>query len=412
MEFVTHLQCVECGATYGPRPDATTCPACGIAGILDVVYDYDTIGRRWEPAAVERSGDLSMWRFGPLIPVDPSMARPPLRTGGTPLLVAHRAADALGIRRLWLKDEGNNPTGSLKDRASAVGVMKAAEARARVIACSSTGNAASSLAGHAASVGMDTAIFVPHYAAQGKVAQLLMFGANVFSVQGSYQQAYALCEEAVARYGWYNRNCAVNPYLVEGKKTAGLELAQQLGWDAPDWLVVATGDGCTVAGIYKGFEELHRLGWIRKTPKVLSVQAEGSRGIYEFDRTGVLQEAGEATIADGIAVGLPRNGRKAVRAVRTSGGQFVLVTDDQIRDAMRWLGRHTGVFAEPAAGAAVAGLRQAVAEGLIGRYDSVALMVTGNGLKDVKNAIDAAGAPSEVEPSLAALDGLLPGSIR
>jgi threonine synthase len=411
MEFVKGLICVECGATYEAKPAATVCPACGIAGILDVVYDYEAIGRRWQPSMIDEAKDPTMWRFLPLIPVDPATPRPGLRTGGTPLIEAHRAAEALGVRRLWLKDEGNNPTGSLKDRASAVGVVKAIEAGAEVIACSSTGNAASSLAGHAAAMGMKTAIFVPHYAASGKVAQLLIFGATVFSVQGSYQQAYALCEEAVARYGWYNRNCAVNPYLMEGKKTAGLEVAQQLGWDAPDWLVVSTGDGCTIAGIYKGFAELYKLGWIKRVPKMLSVQAEGSPGIYQFAQTGELRPVAEATIADGIAVGLPRNGRKAIRAVQESGGTFVLVSDEEIRDGMRWLGRHSGVFGEPAAGAAVAGMRKAVAQGIIDRSETVVCIVTGNGLKDVKNAIEAGGSPIAVAPSLTSLAEALPAHL-
>lgn len=410
MNYVKDLKCVECGATYPAASTATVCPECGIKGILDVRYDYARIAKEWSPARIDDSREPGMWRFEPLLPVDSTRPRPGLRTGGTPLVPAPRAAADLGVRQLWLKDEGNNPTGSLKDRASAIGVVKALEAGARVIACSSTGNAASSLAGHAAAVGMDTAIFVPHYAAQGKVAQLLMFGANVFSVQGSYQQAYALCEEAVQRYGWYNRNCAVNPYLVEGKKTAGLEVAQQLGWDAPDWVAVSTGDGCTIAGIYKGFWELFQMGWIKKLPKMLSVQAEGSCGIYRMDQMGELTEVPENTIADGIAVGLPRNGRKAIRAVRESGGTFMLVSDDEIRDGMRWLGRLTGVFGEPAAGAAVAGLRKAVAQEIIGPEQSVVCMVTGNGLKDVKNAIEAAGAPHRIEPTMASLAAALEAS--
>lgn len=407
MQYVKHLVCVKCAATTEAVPAATTCPACG-TGILDVVYDYEEITKRWQPSSIDNNKDLSHWRFAPLLPVDPLTPRPRLRTGNTPLVQAPRAAAELGLSFLWIKDEGSNPTGSLKDRASAVGVVKAVEAGASVIACSSTGNAASSLAGHAASVGMKTAIFVPGYAAQGKVAQLMIFGANVFSVQGSYLQAYELCEAAVKEYGWYNRNCAVNPYLVEGKKTAGLEIAQQLLWDAPDWIVVSTGDGCTVAGIYKAFTDLQQLGWIGRLPKVLSVQAEGSPAIYDYWRTGTLAPAGEATIADGISVSLPRNADKAVRAVRHSGGTMLLVTDDEIRDGMRWLGRMTGVFAEPAAGAAIAGLRKAVAEGIIERGASVVTVNSGSGLKDVKNAVAAAGAPEQVAPDLTALAAALP----
>ena len=411
MEYVRHLQCLHCGRTYAAEPDRYTCAECGILGILNVVYDYDSIAAHWRPEQVSGSADRSLWRFLPLLPVDPGIPRSPLRHGGTPLVAAPRLATALGVGEVWLKDEGNNPTGSLKDRASALAVVKAQEARAEIITCSSTGNAASSLAGAAASLGLRTVIFVPHYAAQGKVAQLLTFGATVMSVQGKYQEAYQLCEDAVATYGWYNRNCAVNPYLVEGKKTAGLEVAEQLGWQAPDWLAVSVGDGCTIGGIYKAFEDLLALGWISKVPRLLAVQATGSAGIYNYYKSGELSAVQEDTIADGIAVGLPRNALRASRAVRNSGGEFVLVSDDEIRDAMGYLGRWSGVFGEPAAGAAVAGLRKAVAAGSIGPGERVVAMITGTGLKDVKNAIAAAGEPNRIDPSLTSLHAALPGDL-
>ncbi len=407
MEFVRQLRCVNCGRSYPATPVTYTCPPCGLFGILDVEYDYDRIGRRFSPAQLDASPDGSMWRFLPLLPVDPEVPRSPLRQGGTPLLPAPRLAEALGLAQVWLKDETRNPTGSLKDRASAVAVVKAQEAGLRTVACASTGNAASSLAGAAASLGLQAVIFVPHYAAEGKVAQLLVFGATVFSVQDSYQAAYRLCNEAVARWGWYNRNCAVNPYLVEGKKTAGLEVAQQLGWDAPDWVAVAVGDGCTIAGIYKGFAELHRLGWVRRVPRMLGVQAEGAPALYRYYQTGELAAAGENTLADGIAVGLPRNAVKATRAVRESGGAMVLVTDDEILMALRDLGRLTGVFGEPAAAAALAGLRRAMAQGIVERGQRVVLMVTGSGIKDTRSAIRAAGRPTPIPADVDALAAAL-----
>lgn len=409
MEFVKRLECLNCGREYAPEPTTYTCPDCGILGILNVIYDYDGIGRRFSPAEIDRSTEHGLWRFLPLLPVDPLAVRSPLKHGGTPLIPAPRLTEALGVGEVWLKDEGNNPTGSLKDRASAIAVVKAQEAGADVIVCSSTGNAASSLAGATASLGGRAVILVPSYAAQAKVAQLLIFGAAVFSVQGSYQQAYQMCEDAVAKYGWYNRNCAVNPYLLEGKKTCGLEIAQQLGWKAPDWLVVSVGDGCTIGGIYKGFTELHKLGWIDRVPKMLAVQAEGSPGIYNYHVSGGrLEEVKENTIADGISIGLPRNAKRASRAVTESGGEFLLVSDQEIREAMCYVGRLSGVFGEPAAGAAGAGLRKAVAMGLIGKGDSVAVVVSGSGLKDVKNANDAAGSPTNVQPSLASMEASLP----
>lgn len=408
MEFVKHLQCLHCGRTYEALPAAYTCPECGFFGILDVVYDYEAIGRRYRPADLDGSDDPSLWRFLPLLPVDPDRPRSPLRHGGTPLIRAPGMAKALGIGTVWIKDEGLNPTGSLKDRASAVAVVKAQEAEASVIICSSTGNAASSLAGACASLGMSSVILVPHYAAEGKVAQLLIFGATVVSIQGSYQQAYQLCEDAVARFGWYNRNCAVNPYLVEGKKTCGLEIAQQLGWDAPDWVVVSVGDGCTIGGIYKGFTDLYQLGWIPRLPKLLAVQAKGSPGIYNYHQTGRVEAVRENTIADGISIGLPRNARRASGAVKDSGGAFLLVGDEEIRSAMRFMGRTAGVFGEPAAGAAAAGLRRAAAEGLIGPNDRVVLVSTGNGMKDSRNAIAATGSPEKIEPTLQAMIDSLP----
>lgn len=408
MEFVRHLECVRCGRTYAPDPWRQTCEDCGIRGILDVVFDYDLLAARWDRSQVDRSTDPTLWRFLPLVPVDPATPRPPLRTGGTPLIPAPRLAEHLGLSRVWVKDEGNNPTGSLKDRASAVAVVKAQEAGARVVACASTGNAASSLAGHAASMGMQAVIFVPNYAAQGKVAQLLLYGATVLSVQASYTAAYDLNQEAVRRYGWYNRNCAVNPYLVEGKKTAGLEVAQQLGWQAPDWVAVSVGDGCTIAGIYKGFAELHRLGWIPRVPRMLGVQAAGARALYDYYHTGRWVAGGEDTIADGIAVGLPKNADKAVRALRESGGAMVLVSDDEIRAAQKLLAALTGVFGEPAAAAALAGLVRALDEAVVERGASVVVMVTGHGLKDIKNAIAAAGEPARIEPTLEAVVRAVP----
>lgn len=413
MEFVTGLQCVNCDATYPADPDALTCPACGIAGILDVQYDYDALAARWSRDDVDKSSDTTMWRFAPLLPVLPSTPRSPLRHGGTPLVPVDRLALELGLgeKDLWLKDEGQSPTGSLKDRASAVGIVKAQEAGARVIACSSTGNAASSLAGAAASVGMPSVIMVPHYAAAGKVAQLLVFGATVLSVQDSYEATYGLCQDACARYGWYNRNAAANPYLMEGKKTAGLEVAQQLGWEAPDWLVVSVGDGCTISGLWKAFVDLQRLGWIDRLPKLLAVQAEGSPNMHCLYTTGELTAGPEDTIADGISVGLPKNGAKVVRGLRRSGGEFLLVSDGEILDAMGLLGRSTGVFGEPSAGAAVAGLRKAIAQGLIEKGERVVTMVTGNGLKDIVNAQAAVGEPLQVAASLDALAATLPADV-
>lgn len=411
MEYVRHLECVLCGHTWPAVPTATTCPDCGPTGILDVVFDYDAIARAWDRDRVAASPRQGMWRFLPLLPVEPDGPRGPLTPGDTPLVPAPRLAQALGIGRLWLKDEGRGPTASLKDRASAVGVAKALEAGARVVATASTGNAASSLAGAAAAAGIAAVIFVPRTAAEGKVAQLLVFGATVLQVEGSYADAFRLAGEAIAEYGWFSRLSGINPYLVEGKKTAGLEIALDLGWQVPDWVVVSVGDGCTVAGIARAFEELRRLGWTDRAPRILGVQAEGAPAVAEAFFRGTYRPGPEDTIADGIAVGEPRNHVKAVRRVRASGGTFVLVSDHDIREAMRLTGRLAGVFAEPAAAAAVAGLGRAAREGIVGRDESAVVVVSGSGLKDVRRAIEAGGRPVRIRPDLDAVRAALPAEL-
>lgn len=405
MQFVTGLKCVFCGHVYSTRVPYT-CPRCGITGILDIQYDYAAICRRLTPKALARR-PRTHWRYRELIPVGARAVIPNLAVGWTPITETPALARHLGIRTLYLKDDGRNPTGSFKDRASSVGVARALEKRAKVIACASTGNAASSLAGMAAAVGLRSFIFLPERAPEAKVTQLLIFGATVFRVRGSYADAYGLCQQACERWGWYNRNGAINPYLVEGKKTCGLEIAEQMDWKPPDWVVLSVGDGCTIAGTWKGLREMKQLGLTARTPKMLGVQAEGAAPITAAFRTGsVLEPVEPKTIADSIAVGVPRNWKKAVLAVRESGGTMINVADEEILDAMRYTGRLAGIFAEPAAAAAVAGLRRAVAEGIVPRRASALVVITGSGLKDIRSAAVAAPAPYDVPPdpeSLAAL---------
>lgn len=407
MRYVKDLHCISCGQQYSPDPDRYLCP-CG--SLLEVRYDYELLRQEWDRDSLADNSDYSMWRYLPLLPVGPFSRRSPLRTGWTPLYKSGALARAVGLKEpVWVKDDGVNPTGSLKDRASAVAVVKAAEAGAKIVACSSTGNAASSLAGNVASLGgtMQAVIFVPARAPQGKVAQLLIYGAKVISVQGNYREAFELSAAAIERWGWYNRNAAINPYLAEGKKTVVLELAEQLEWQMPDWLVLSVGDGCTIAGAGKGLQDLKELGFIDKVPRLLGVQASGCAPIYQaFCSGSELVPAEENTMADSIAVGVPRNPHKAMCQVRNSLGKMVAVSDDDILAAMRLLGRTCGVFAEPAASAAVAGLARAVEQGLVEKDSRVAVISTGNGLKDIANALKAAGEPLRVPPDIDQLAGI------
>ena len=391
LKNVKCAKCVKCGKEYPATPDVTTCE-CG--GILDIVYDYDYIKSHLTKEKLAARKDLTMWRYRELLPIEEETENTPLRVGNTPLYEEPRLAEMLGLGHLYVKDDGLNPTSSLKDRASAMAVAKAKEAGKDIIACSSTGNAASSLAGNAAAAGMKTYIFVPSRAPKGKVAQLLTFGATVVSVQGNYEETFELSSKAIDRWGWYNRNAAVNPYLSEGKKTVSLEICEQLQWKAPDYIAVAVGDGCTISGVWKGLKDLYAIGFIDKLPRLISCQAEGccplNRAIEEKAPWHPMEEN---TLADSIAVGVPRNPDKALQAIEESNGLVVNVSDAEIMAAQKLLGSVCGLFGEPAGVTGTAGVKKLCEMGVLGKDDTVVTMISGNGLKDVENAIKAAGAP-------------------
>jgi threonine synthase len=401
--FVTGLRCLVCGAVY-ENGNLHTCPQCGIQGILDVKYDYDKAGQTLT-TSVLRSRPFDPWRYRELLPISPQSTVPHPQVGWTPIYDVPRLAAAVGIKKLFLKDDGRNPTSSFKDRASSVGVVKAQEFGYATIACASTGNAASSLAGMAAASGLRSVIFVPQRAPEPKVTQLLIFGATVVRVKGTYENAFDLCQEACRKFGWYDRNSGTNPFLVEGKKTGGLEIGEQFGAAIPDWVVVSVGDGCTVGGIGKGLEEMRRLGFINRVPRLLGVQAEGARPLLNAFRSGNdLSPTSTDTIADSIAVGTPRNWRRAIQQIKASRGDMIAVSDDQILDAIRLTAKLGGVFGEPAGVAGVAGLKKAIADGIVPRDDSAVVVITGNGLKDIQSAKRAAGEALEIEPDFRVLE--------
>ena len=381
------------------------CPRCGpMDGILDISYDLDQVRAAWEKKPLQ-DRPQNHWRYAELLPLEPAAIRAEWSDGYTPIIDSPRLAKHLGIQQILLKDEGRNPTGSFKDRSSSVGVAHALQVGAKTIACASTGNAASSLAGHAALAGLPAVIFVPETAPEPKVAQLQVFGATVFAVKSSYDDAYDLCTKACDEYGWYNRNCAINPVLVEGKKTAGLEIAEQSAdfGGVPDWVAVSVGDGCTIAGIWKGLKQMRELGVIDRLPRLLGVQAKDVAPLtYAMEHSELPKQITGKTIADSIDVHVPRNWRKAVRSIQDAQGELVTTSDEAILDAMRLAGRH-GMFAEPAAAAALAGVVAAIESKTISPNDRVLVMITGSGLKDTHSAIRAAGRPTAIEPTVAAV---------
>lgn len=392
MKNVINLRCVKCSKTYEATADATTC-TCG--GILDVIYDYEYIKTKLTKDVLKVRTDNTMWRYRELLPIKSDTKPQGLRVGNSPIYEADNLAKMLGIKKLYIKDDGINPTSSLKDRASAMAVTKAVEAGYTTIACSSTGNAASSLAGNAAHAGLKTYIFVPERAPKGKIAQLLMFGANLTAVKGTYEETFELSKKAIDKYGWYNRNAAINPYLSEGKKTVSLEIIEQLNFNAPDYVAVSVGDGCTIAGVYKGLYDMYKIGLIDKIPRIISVQASGCCPINVAAKNKTLEWSPqeENTYADSIAVGVPRNPTKAINAILDSNGITVNVSDDEIKAAQKLLAKECGVFGEPAGVTATAGLKKLCESGMIESDATVVSIVTGNGLKDIESAISNCPSP-------------------
>jgi threonine synthase len=396
--IVTHLTCLNCGKTFAPTdPYLFVCDVCGIDGILEVEYDYDSVPRTVE--ALLEPELPGLWRYRKLLPVDPTTPLPPLHVGMTPLYRAARVEKRLGLHNVWIKDDGRNPTASLKDRASAVGVTKAREAGAKAICAASTGNAASSLAGFAASVGLPTYIFVPRRAPKAKIAQLLIYGAETIIVDDSYDVAFEVSVKISKKFGWYNRNCAYNPYLVEGKKTVGYEMWEQLGRRIPDRIYVSIGDGCITSGLAKSFHDLKQLGLIQHLPKIVGVQASGCNPVEVALKTGTFTPQNGNTIADSIAVGVPRNRLKALRGLRACAGDCISVSDDEIRHALVEMPRQTGVFGEPAGVTAFAGFVKDAAAGRIAPDETVVVLITGNGLKDIETAISVCTLPDPVPPT-------------
>jgi len=401
-------KCSLCGHEYGPNEVTYTCPADG--GNLDVVLDYEAIRKKYRIEDVTSRTDFSLWRYLPLLPVsDPGGEGTPLRAAGwTPTFTPTVLAKELGLKQLWVKDDGRNPTASFKDRASSVVVARARQIGAEVVVTASTGNAGAALAGMAAAVNHKAVIFAPRTAPQAKIAQLLIFNAQVILVDGNYDSAFDLTIQASQEFGWYCRNTGYNPFTAEGKKTAALEIWEtvllNLKGDRPLTVFIPVGDGNIISGIHKGFKDLKQLGWLEQMPRIIGVQSEKSAAVANafFAGTETITPVNATTIADSISVDLPRDGVRAVRAATQTGGAYLTVSDEDIIKAIAPLGR-VGIFAEPAGATAYAGLLKALQTGLVQAEDPVLVLNTGSGLKDIRAAMQAVKEAPVIEPTMAAL---------
>ena len=403
-----HFRCVECGEEFPEDPNRLVCSHCAgkqksggtIRGVLEVVLKV--LPSAWPHFRASDREFLSAF-----LPINDDDAIPPLPVGDTPLLEAPRLRDELEMPNLFLKDDTRNPSGSTKDRASLLVVAKATEYGCDTVATASTGNAASALAAVAASAGLRAVVLVPAAAPAAKLAQMQSYGAVVIPVDGNYDQAFDLCTSACNEFGWYNRSTALNPFTIEGKKTAALEIAAAMVPESPDAILVPTGDGVILAGLGKGFRDLERAGLIERRPRLIAVQPEGTSAIASAVRSGADEATarpGAASVADSLTVEMPRNAIGCLTEIRGSGGGGIIVSDDAISAAISRLARSTGVFAEPAAAAALAGLEAALSEGLVDRDERVVLMITGTGLKDVDAATRALPSLEPVEANLEAIE--------
>jgi threonine synthase len=395
--------CTDCGRTYPRERVRYLCPECGkgyrpgvpLPGVLEAVLDAATLARRFDRTRPD---------LGLFCTVEPEF-HPPFPVGETPLVPAARLGAQLGLDSLWVKNDGLNPSGSLKDRASFLVVAEARRIGEKRIVTASTGNAASALAAVCAGSDREALIFVPASAPRAKLAQMLLCGARVVPVRGTYDDAFRLSLEYTERKGGLNRNTAYHPLTIEGKKTAGLEIWRQLGLRVPDAIAVPAGDGVILAGIHKAFLDLQRAGLIERLPRLLCIQAETSDAIHRFVQTGRYSDAPRpATRADSISVSCPSNARWARKAVLETGGITLTVSDQKILEAQRLLARTTGIFAEPAAAAALAGLVELQAsEARLSHDREVVVLATGHGLKDVDAALSGAVIPAAIEPVLEAV---------
>jgi threonine synthase len=404
VDFVTGLRCRECGRAY-PAEALHVCDYC--FGPLEVTYDYEQVA-----ATVTReriaAGPRSIWRYGDLLPVADA-APVDLGAGFTPLVRADRLAAELGLGELWIKDDTANPTGSFKDRVVSVALTKARQLGFKVAACASTGNLANSVAAHAARAGMESVVLIPSDLEQAKITMTTVYGGRVIAVDGTYDDVNRLCAELTSeRPTWAFVNVNVRTYYAEGSKTLAFEVAEQLGWQAPDHVVVPIGSGSQLTKIAKGFEELGRVGLLDEAP---SVRISGAQSVGCAPVATAFAEGSDAirpvkpsTIAKSLAIGNPADGWYALDTIRKSGGSCAAVTDDEVIDGIRLLARTEGIFAETAGGVTIATLAKLAAQGVIRSDERVVAMVTGHGLKTVEALSGTVGPSATIPPTLDAFD--------
>ena len=399
-------QCSNCGKRYQRDEVRYLCPLCArdyrpgipLIGVLSAQFDYAVIRTQFSKAKPD-------WN---LFSAVEEKFFPPIPVGNTPFFQTAALGNELGFDNIWIKNDGLNPSASLKDRASFLVVAEANRLKEKTIVTASTGNAASALAAVCAAAGKRALIFVPENAPKAKLVQMILYGATVVPVRGTYDDAFRLSLEYTARRGGLNRNTAYHPLTIEGKKTVGLEIWQQNNWRVPDAILVPVGDGVIISGVHKAFCDLKAAGLISRLPRLVCVQAEKSNAIHHYIESGIYENAANPdTIADSISVSIPSNAHLARKAVLESGGFSLTVSDAEILQAQGVLAARTGIFAEPACSAVVAALKKLRGSKRLGRKEQIVLLITGHGLKDVETAMRNIQLPKAVEPTLTGVEAAL-----
>ncbi len=405
---MTHQECINCGTKYDINDILYFCRRCG--DILEVKYDFEELSRKLEKSNW-RDVPLSVWRYKDFMPIEDVSKIVSLNEGGTGLHSCHKLGKQLGLPQLYVKNEGENPTGSFKDRGMTVGVSKANELGAKNVICASTGNTSASLAAYAAKAGMQCTVLIPSgKIAYGKLSQAMIYGAKVLQVRGNFDESLDFVFKIAEKHPSIYLLNSINPFRVEGQKSLGFEICDQLDGEAPDRVVVPVGNAGNISAIWKGFTEFHRLGFIRKLPKMTGIQAEGSAPIAQMIKTGAKKMVPvkvPETLATAIRIGAPVSWKKAVNAIRNSGGTAETVTDEEILAAQKLLARVEGIFVEPASASSIAGLIKLVNSGVIKKDERVVCVTTGHGLKDPDTAVKASEKPVEVDAEMSAIEDAL-----
>jgi len=405
MSKVLGLRCRECGQQYPTKP-VYVCELC--FGPLEIAYDF-SVGPKIT-RELFTDGPFSMWRYKDLLPLDgePTVGK---HVGFTPLVRAERLGKALGLDEVYIKNDAvNHPTLSFKDRVVAVAVSKSVEFGFKIVGCASTGNLANSVAAHAAEGGLASFIFIPDDLEQSKVIGTLIYGPTVLSVRGNYDEVNRLCAEVAGKYGWGLSNVNLRPFYGEGSKTFGYEIAEQLGWKAPQHIVCPSGGGSLVTKIYKALKEFSKFGIIDGVPtKMYVAQASGCAPISTMvkERSEIMKPVRPKTIAKSIAIGNPADGYYAAEVCRQSEGWAEDVTDEEVVEGMSLLAETEGIFTETAGGVTVATTRKLIAQGRIPRNESVVICITGNGMKTIDAVLGKTAEPIPISASLSSLEAAL-----